>query len=60
MHGHRNIKLKKFECRIDFRTGALLEYSPVFKNDFFQICTSVYSHAASRATKIVLVFNVAI
>ena len=47
-----------FECRFDFLTGSLLEDSGVFKNDVVQICTSVYRHTASRATRLVFVFSV--
>jgi hypothetical protein len=47
-----------FECRFDFLTGALLEDSGVFKNDFVQICTSVYRHMVSRVTRLVFVWFV--
>jgi hypothetical protein len=50
--------METFECKFDFLTGALLEDSGVFKNNLVQICTSVYRHTASRATRLVFVFNV--
>jgi hypothetical protein len=52
------VNKETFECGFDFLTAALLEDSGVCKNDFVQICTSVYRHTASRATRLVFVFNV--